>query len=117
MPKTRTNRPRRRHCRDGFETQACYQSWQTTKAWLWEDARNIATPVLVAAAVQYRANFELARTGQMNRSTSRMLKMISVPIDDVMKNFRYQPQSKTRVGCKPACVFFTFGRIALLLNA
>jgi hypothetical protein len=46
-----------------------------------------------------------------------MLKMISVPIDDVMKNFRYQPQSKTRVGCKPACVFFTFGRIALLLNA
>lgn len=62
--------------------------WQTATAPLWEEARKIATPALVAEATQFRTDFEAGKYRDEEQKYIETFKKINVPLDDVMKNFK-----------------------------
>lgn len=64
------------------------KAWQTATAPLWEDAKKIATPALVAEAAQFRTDWEAGKYKAQEQTYIERFKQIPVPLDDVMKNFR-----------------------------
>lgn len=64
------------------------KAWQTATAPLWEDAKKIATPALVAEAAQYRTDWEAGMYKAEAQAYIERFKKISVPLDDVMKSFK-----------------------------
>ncbi len=64
------------------------KAWQTATAPLWEEAKKIATPALVAEAAQFRTDFEAGKYKAEEQKYIDNFKKINVPLDDVMKNFK-----------------------------
>lgn len=64
------------------------KAWQAATAPLYEDAKKIVTPALVAEAVQFRADWEAGRYRADEQKYIESFKTIRVPLDDVMKNFK-----------------------------
>ncbi|MDO8789337.1 MAG: TRAP transporter substrate-binding protein [Sulfuritalea sp.] len=64
------------------------KAWQEATAPLWEDAKKIATPALVAEAAQFRTDFEAGKYKAEEQKYIESFKKINVPLDDVMKNFK-----------------------------
>ena len=64
------------------------KAWQTATAPLWEDAKKISTPALVAEAAQFRTDFEAGKYKAEEQKYIESFKKINVPLDDVMKNFK-----------------------------
>lgn len=64
------------------------KAWQSATAPLYEDAKKIVTPVLVAEAVQFRGDWEAGKYKGEEQKYVDSFKKISVPVDEVMKNFK-----------------------------
>ncbi|MCX7150645.1 MAG: TRAP transporter substrate-binding protein DctP [Rhodocyclales bacterium] len=64
------------------------KAWQTATAPLWEDAKKIVTPALIAEAAQFRADWEAGKYKAEELKYIENFKRIPVPLDDVMKNFK-----------------------------
>lgn len=64
------------------------KAWQVATAPLYEDAKKIVGPAPVAEAVQFRADWEAGKHKANEQKYVERFKNISVPLDDVMKNFK-----------------------------
>lgn len=64
------------------------KDWQHATAPLYEDAKKIVGPGPVADAVQFRADWEAGKYQADEQKYIDSFKKISVPLDDVMKNFK-----------------------------
>lgn len=64
------------------------RAWQVAAAPLWDDARKIATPALVAEAAQFRSDWEAGKYKAQEQKYLENFKGIQVPLDDVLKHFK-----------------------------
>jgi len=63
-------------------------AWQTATAPLYEDAKKIVGPALVAEAEQFRQDEAAGKYTTEEQKYVENFKKISVPLDEVMKNFK-----------------------------
>ncbi len=64
------------------------KAWQRATAPLYEDAKKIVPPALVAEAVQFRADWEAGKYKADEQKYIESFKKITIPLDEVMKNFK-----------------------------
>ncbi len=64
------------------------RAWQSATAPLWEDARKIATPALVAEAAQFRSDWDAGKYKAEEQKYIDSYSKIPVPLDELMKNFK-----------------------------
>jgi tripartite ATP-independent transporter DctP family solute receptor len=64
------------------------KAWQAATAPLWEDAKKIVTPALVAEAAQFRNDWEAGKYKAEEQKYIDSFRNIPVPLDEVMKHFK-----------------------------
>lgn len=64
------------------------KAWQAATAPLWDDARKIATPALVAEATQFRNDWEAGKYKVEEQNYIDRFRSIPVPLDELMRHFK-----------------------------
>lgn len=64
------------------------KAWVTATAPLYDESKKIVGPALVADAIQFRTDWQAGKYQANEKSYIDNFKKISVPLDDVMKNFK-----------------------------
>ncbi|HMW56223.1 MAG: TRAP transporter substrate-binding protein [Candidatus Accumulibacter phosphatis] len=64
------------------------RAWQAAAAPLYEEAKKIVTPALIAEAVKFRSDWEAGRYHTDAQGYIERFAKISVPLDDVMRKFK-----------------------------